>query len=121
MPIYEYRCDKCEHEFEAEQRIIEEPLRICPKCRARKLRRLISQTSFVLKGGGWYSDLYSSSKAKPDTSSAESPPAASGDSAAKSDAKPDATDASKGTKDPGPPKGAKGSGKKKSESKKAAA
>ncbi len=62
MPIYEYACDKCSHEFEVEQRITDDPLKTCPECRSRKVRRLISQTSFVLKGGGWYSDLYSSSK-----------------------------------------------------------
>jgi putative FmdB family regulatory protein len=61
MPIYEYACDKCGHEFELEQRITEDPVKTCPRCRARKVKRLISQTSFVLKGGGWYSDLYSSS------------------------------------------------------------
>jgi len=62
MPIYEYLCEKCGHEFEREQRITEEPVKTCPKCRARKVRRLISRTGFVLKGGGWYSDLYSSAK-----------------------------------------------------------
>ncbi len=62
MPIYEYACEKCRHEFEVEQRITEDPVRSCPECRSRKVKRLISQTSFVLKGSGWYSDLYSSSK-----------------------------------------------------------
>ena len=62
MPIYEYLCEKCAHEFEREQRITEDPVKTCPKCRGRKVKKLISQTSFVLKGSGWYSDLYSSSK-----------------------------------------------------------
>ena len=62
MPIYEYQCEKCSHEFEREQRITEDPVKTCPKCRGRKVKKLISRTSFVLKGGGWYSDLYSSSK-----------------------------------------------------------
>ena len=62
MPIYEYPCEKCGHEFEREQRITEDPVKTCPTCRAKKVRRLISRTAFVLKGGGWYSDLYSSSK-----------------------------------------------------------
>jgi len=60
MPFYEYACDKCESEFEVEQRITEEPLKSCPKCRSRRIKRLISRTSFALKGGGWYADGYAS-------------------------------------------------------------
>jgi putative FmdB family regulatory protein len=62
MPIYEYACGKCEHEFEVEQRITDDPVATCPNCRSRRVKRLISQTSFVLKGGGWDSDLYASGK-----------------------------------------------------------
>ena len=85
MPVYEYACEKCNHEFEVEQRISDEPVRTCPNCRARKVKRLISRTSFVLKGSGWYSDLYASPGAKKD---AESKPAESGDKPA-ADAKSD--------------------------------
>ena len=60
MPIYEYACGGCGSEFETEQRITEDPVKTCPRCRSRKVKRLISQTSFLLKGGGWYADLYSS-------------------------------------------------------------
>lgn len=62
MPIYEYVCEKCNHEFEREQRITDEPVKTCPSCRSRKVKKLISRTSFVLKGGGWYADAYSSAK-----------------------------------------------------------
>ena len=62
MPVYEYICKACDHEFEREQRISENPLKKCPECGAMKAKRLISRTSFVLKGGGWYSDLYSSTR-----------------------------------------------------------
>jgi putative FmdB family regulatory protein len=62
MPVYEYICKACHHEFEREQRIVDNPIKKCPACGAMKAKRLISKTSFVLKGGGWYSDLYSSSR-----------------------------------------------------------
>ena len=62
MPVYEYLCAKCEHEFEREQRITDAPVKTCPKCKSRRGKRLISQTSFVLKGGGWYADGYGSKK-----------------------------------------------------------
>ena len=52
MPTYEYRCEKC-GEFEYSQRITAPALQRCPTCK-RKVRRLISNTSFQLKGGGWY-------------------------------------------------------------------
>ena len=52
MPIYEYECGKC-GVFEQSQRISEPALTKCPTCR-RKVRRLISNTSFQLKGSGWY-------------------------------------------------------------------
>ena len=63
MPTYEYECRACGHEFEREQRIHEDAIKTCPRCRKHEARRLISRTSFVLKGSGWYSDLYSSKPA----------------------------------------------------------
>jgi putative FmdB family regulatory protein len=62
MPVYEYECGACGHQFEEWQKITDKPVRTCPKCKAKKVERLISQTAFHLKGGGWYSDLYSTSK-----------------------------------------------------------
>jgi len=56
MPIYEYRCDNC-GVFEFSQRITEDPLKKCPTCKG-KVRRLISNTSFMLKGSGWYATDY---------------------------------------------------------------
>ena len=52
MPIYEYQCQKC-GTFEATQRITEKPLGKCPTCKG-KVKKLISNTSFQLKGTGWY-------------------------------------------------------------------
>jgi len=126
MPIYEYLCDKCEREFEVEQRITEDPIRSCPHCRSRKLRRLISQTSFVLKGGGWYSDLYSSSKSKSEggakDAGGDAKPASDAPTSASSDAsdsKPTAP--SKESKDSKDSKGPGPGGKGKKSAAKAAA
>jgi putative FmdB family regulatory protein len=52
MPIYEYQCEKC-GTFEVTQKITESPLRKCPTCKS-KVKKLISNTSFQLKGTGWY-------------------------------------------------------------------
>jgi putative FmdB family regulatory protein len=52
MPIYEYQCQKC-GTFEVTQRITEKSLGKCPTCKG-KVKKLISNTSFQLKGTGWY-------------------------------------------------------------------
>lgn len=54
MPIYEYRCDNCGHEFETIQKVSEDPLKTCPACAEDALRKKISAAGFRLKGGGWY-------------------------------------------------------------------
>jgi putative FmdB family regulatory protein len=64
MPVYEYQCQGCGHEFEATQRIAEPKLVDCPQCQTPRLERLISATSFQLKGGGWYRDGYGDKKGK---------------------------------------------------------
>jgi len=64
LPTYEYRCQLCAHEMEAFQSIKDAALIECPDCHQPKLERLISATTFQLKGDGWYKDLYSSSKKK---------------------------------------------------------
>ena len=56
MPIYEYHCEHC-GDFEEMRRITDPPLTRCPRCN-RKVQRLISQTSFQLKGSGWYATDY---------------------------------------------------------------
>ena len=54
MPLYEYRCDTCGHEFEALQKMSDEPLIHCPACDEAALRKLVSAVGFRLKGDGWY-------------------------------------------------------------------
>lgn len=108
MPIYDYLCKQCGHEWEVEQRITEDPIKKCPTCGALEAKRLISKTSFVLKGGGWYNDLYSSAgdTSKSDAGSADGDSSAGSSASDKSEKKPAKPDGDK--------KKPKGKSKKKS-------
>lgn len=59
MPMYDYLCTACEHEFEILQAISDPPPPFCPKCKRETLKKKIVAPSFTFKGGGWYKDLYS--------------------------------------------------------------
>lgn len=71
MPTYDYQCGKCGVEFEREQRITEPPVKTCPKCKSRQVKRLLSAPGFILKGGGWYADGYGSGGKKSKSSSSD--------------------------------------------------
>ena len=58
MPIYEYICPDCQHEFEQIQKISDAPLSHCGECGGGHLKKKVSATSFHLKGSGWYRDHY---------------------------------------------------------------
>lgn len=62
MPIYEYACQKCGHEFDALQKVSDSPLRKCPECGALRLKRLVSAPQFRLKGTGWYETDFKTDK-----------------------------------------------------------
>lgn len=63
MPIFEYRCSACDHLEEVLQKHSDPGPAVCPACGKKgSLAKEISATSFQLKGGGWYKDLYSSTK-----------------------------------------------------------
>ena len=54
MPIYEYQCQSCGHQFDVIQKVSDEKLTICPKCNEKKLKKLVTSAGFKLKGTGWY-------------------------------------------------------------------
>ena len=114
MPIYEYECGTCGR-FEVLQKMSEPPLKRCEKCDSL-VQKLVSQSSFALKGGGWYKDLYSSpSKDSSGKSSGSSP-------SEKSDSKSSAKSAESSGSGSAPASSSKSSeGPKKAESKPAAA
>lgn len=78
MPVYEYRCHKCDEVFQVKQKMSDDKLTTHESC-GGELERLISSTSFVLKGGGWYKTDYAS------PSAAKSGGDGGGDAAAKSE------------------------------------
>ena len=63
MPIYEYQCEKCGSIEEAIQKVSDEPLSICNRCNGI-LHRLVSRSSFHLKGSGWYVTDYANRSSK---------------------------------------------------------
>jgi len=90
MPTYEYECSRG-HVFEAVQRISDPPLTRCKVCRA-KVQRLISAANFILKGGGWYADGYSSSPSGSKKASSEASGSAKSESKSTESASSSASD-----------------------------
>ena len=57
MPVYEYRCNACNNQFELRQKFSDPPADRCSKC-GGTVRKIVSATSFSLKGAGWFGDGY---------------------------------------------------------------
>ncbi len=113
MPTYDYQCQKCGFEFEREQRITEDPIKTCPKCKARKAKRLLSAPNFILKGGGWYADGYGSSGAASASSSSKEGGGDSGSASSDASSSSSSSDAKSSKSDSGskPDKPSKPTGK----------
>ncbi|MEO6803270.1 MAG: zinc ribbon domain-containing protein [Granulicella sp.] len=63
MPLYEYKCLKCERHTEKIQKFSDPEITVCPHC-GGKLERVISAPAISFKGGGWYADGYGNAKPK---------------------------------------------------------
>jgi len=79
MPIYEYECTKCGRIEEVLQKFSDKPLKKCSRC-SGKLHKLISQSTFHLKGNGWYVTDYADKSKAPSTATKESKTSSSTDS-----------------------------------------
>ena len=92
MPIYEYRCDHCGHEFSRQQRFDEEPVGKCPNC-GKRPRKLFSRPAIVFKGSGWHVTDYRKPSDKSDSGGTSSSETKSDKSDTKKDTtKKDATE-----------------------------
>jgi len=66
MPIYPYVCTACGHEFDALQKISDEPLTECPECGESTLKKRLAAPAFQLKGTGWYETDFKNTGKKQD-------------------------------------------------------
>ncbi|OLB81941.1 MAG: hypothetical protein E6I81_02085 [Chloroflexi bacterium] len=88
MPIYGYRCSNCGHQFEIQQRMSDDPLKVCPKCQG-KLTKILYPTGVIFKGSGFYTTDYGA----PDKAKSENGSSSGSDS--KPESKPDSKPESK--------------------------
>ena len=90
MPTYDYVCDQCGHRFEEMQSFKDDPLKVCPKCREEKLRRLFGTGAAILfKGSGFYQTDYRSESYQAAAKADSGPKDASTDGKAGKDGKTD--------------------------------
>ena len=54
MPVYTYRCESCGVQFERHQSFNDAPLKTCPECRKKTLKKIITPTKIIFKGSGFY-------------------------------------------------------------------
>jgi putative FmdB family regulatory protein len=72
MPIYEYECSGCHHQFDQLQKVNDEPIKKCPQCSKNTAVRLVSAAGFQLKGSGWYETDFKNKGQAPTKSSTTS-------------------------------------------------
>ncbi|TMC53370.1 MAG: hypothetical protein E6J20_06810 [Chloroflexi bacterium] len=94
MPIYGYRCSSCGHQFEIQQRMADEPLKICPKCQG-ELTKILYPSGVIFKGSGYYSTDYRASGKEASGKEASGKEASSNGSSPSSETKPDSKPESK--------------------------
>ena len=74
MPVYTYRCDSCGVQFERHQSFQDVPLKTCPECRKKSLRKVITPTRIIFKGSGFYATDHKSPSGAASRESRENKP-----------------------------------------------
>jgi putative FmdB family regulatory protein len=72
MPVYTYRCESCGIQFERHQSFTDSPLKTCPECRKKALKKVITPTKIIFKGSGFYATDHKSPSGSATTSSKKS-------------------------------------------------
>ncbi len=94
MPIYGYRCSKCGHEFEIQQKMTDQPLKACPKCQG-KLTKILYPVGISFKGSGFYTTDYKGADRSAAAASTDGASKAEGSSEGKPEAKSESKSESK--------------------------
>ncbi|MFN2195307.1 MAG: FmdB family zinc ribbon protein [Anaerolineales bacterium] len=94
MPIYTYRCENCGVQFERQQKFSDAPLKECPECHAKQLRKVYTPVGIVFKGSGFYATDHRSPSGMSSNAKSSSDPD-------KKPAKEDAKDSAKKASDSG--------------------
>jgi putative FmdB family regulatory protein len=95
MPLYEYRCEACSHQFEKIQRFSDDPISVCPSCGQGPVVKLLSSPAIQFKGSGWYITDYAKKGGETATSASTS----SGGKTESTPAKPDSAPATTSSTD----------------------
>jgi putative FmdB family regulatory protein len=96
MPLYEYRCEACAHQFEKIQRFSDDPISVCPSCGQGPVVKLLSSPAIQFKGSGWYITDYARKGGESATPASTSSGQQKGD-AAKTDSSSKSDGASSGS------------------------
>jgi len=88
MPVYTYRCESCGVQFERHQSFTDAPLKTCPECRKKSLRKVITPTRIIFKGSGFYATDHKSPSGGVSSSAAKSAESKSEKSEKKEESKP---------------------------------
>ena len=88
VPLYEYRCKKCHHQFEIIQKFSDDPVRVCPKCEQEAVEQMLCAPTMQFKGSGWYVNDYARKGAAPESTPAKGNGSAAPASPASTDSKP---------------------------------
>ena len=99
MPVYTYRCDSCGVQFERHQSFQDAPLKTCPECRKKSLRKVITPTRIIFKGSGFYATDHKSPSGGKSSSGAKSSEGQAEKTEKKEESKPAETKSSEDSKE----------------------
>lgn len=94
MPVYTYRCSSCGSQFEQHQSFDDAPLKTCPKCKKKALKKVITPSKVIFKGSGFYATDHKSPSGESSAKKSEKKETEKEAKPASTESKPTASDSS---------------------------